>query len=60
MNLKTYDESERMNRIPYASAIRSLIYTMLCTRLDMVHAVSVTSRYQSNLDEFIISLSTLE
>ena len=40
-----------MSRIPYVSAIESLMYAMLCTRPDIVLAVSVTSRYQSNLDE---------
>ena len=37
-----------MSKIPYASAIGSLLYAMLCTRPDIAHAVSVTSRYQSN------------
>ena len=51
MSPKTYDEREQMNKIPYASAIGSLIYAMLCTRPDIAHAVSVTSRYQSNPGE---------
>nr|CAD1833681.1 unnamed protein product [Ananas comosus var. bracteatus] len=45
---KTPEERECMNRIPYASAIGSLMYAMLCTRPYIAHAVSVTSRYQSN------------
>ena len=40
-----------MSRISYISAIGSLMYAMLCTRLDIAFAVSVTSRYQSNLDK---------
>ena len=44
----TPEEIERMSKIPYASAIGSLMYAMLCTRPDIAHAVSVTSRYQSN------------
>ena len=47
----TPEEIERMSKIPYASAIGSLMYAMLCTRPDIAHAVSVTSRYQSNLGE---------
>ena len=47
----TFEEIERMSKIPYASTIESLMYAMLCTRPDIVLAVSVTSRYQSNLDE---------
>src|SRR5215467_5511005 len=37
-----------MSKVPYASTIGSLMYAMLCTRPDIAHAVSVTSRYQSN------------
>ncbi|KAM1094180.1 hypothetical protein ACFX2B_009092 [Malus domestica] len=37
-----------MSAIPYASAIGSLMYAMICTRPDIVYAVSITSRYQSN------------
>ncbi|XP_052170366.1 secreted RxLR effector protein 161-like [Diospyros lotus] len=48
---KTQEERDRMSRIPYASAIGSLMYAMLCTRPDIAHAVSVTSRYQSNPGE---------
>ena len=34
--------------IPYASAIGSIIYAMLCTRLNVSYVLSVTSRYPSN------------
>ena len=44
----TTDERERMSMIPYASAIGSIMYAMICTRLDVSHALSVTSRYQAN------------
>ena len=37
-----------MNMIPYASAIGSIMYAMLCTRPDIAHALSVTSRYQAD------------
>jgi len=37
-----------MARVPYASTIGSLMYTMVCTRLDISHAVGVVSRYMSN------------
>jgi hypothetical protein len=42
------DEQERMRAIPYASAIRSIMYAMICTWLDVSYALSATSRYQSN------------
>ena len=37
-----------MAKVPYASAIGSLMYAMVCTRLDIAHAVGVVSRYMSN------------
>ena len=40
-----------MSRIPYASAIGSIMYAMLCTRPDVAFAVSVTSRFQSMYGE---------
>ena len=44
-------DRDRMNRVPYASAIGSIMYAMLCTRLDVSYALSMTSRYQCNLGE---------
>ena len=40
-----------MSRIPYAYAIESIIYAMLCTRLDVAHALSTTSRFQKDPGE---------
>ncbi|XP_060967751.1 secreted RxLR effector protein 161-like [Cannabis sativa] len=37
-----------MAKIPYASAVGSLMYAMLCTRPDICYAVGNVSRYQSN------------
>ena len=37
-----------MKDIPYASAIGSIMYAMLCTRPDVNLAVSLVGRYQSN------------
>ena len=37
-----------MRRIPYASAVGSLMYAILCTRPDICYAVGVVSRFQSN------------
>ena len=45
---QTQDERTRMNMIPYASAIGSIMDAMLCTRPDVSYALSVTSKYQSN------------
>ena len=37
-----------MSLIPYASAIGSIMYAMLCTRLDVSYALSVMNKFQSN------------
>jgi hypothetical protein len=36
-----------MSHFPYASVVGSLMYAMVCTRLDIAHAVGVLSRHQS-------------
>jgi hypothetical protein len=40
-----------MRVIPYASAIGSIMYAMLCTHIDVSYPLSATSRYQSNYGE---------
>ena len=37
-----------MALVPYASAVDSLMYVMVCTRPDIAHAVGVVSRYMAN------------
>jgi hypothetical protein len=44
----TDEEKEDMERIPYASAVGSLMYAMVCTRPDIAHAVGVVSRFLSD------------
>nr|GEY88133.1 retrovirus-related Pol polyprotein from transposon TNT 1-94 [Tanacetum cinerariifolium] len=39
---------ERMSKVPNTNAVGSLMYFMVCTRPDMVYAVSVVSRYLAN------------
>jgi mevalonate pyrophosphate decarboxylase len=50
---KTQIEKDRMERIPYASAIGFIMYVMLslCTRPNVSYALSIMSRYQSNPNE---------
>lgn len=38
-----------MSQVPYASAVASLMYALLCTRLDITYPMSVVSRFQANL-----------
>ena len=40
-----------MSRIPYASAVRSIIYAMTCTRSDVAYSLGIVSRYQSDPNE---------
>eukprot|EP00253_Pinus_taeda_P011441 PITA_11441 len=44
---KTQEEEEDMSRVPYASAVGSLMHAMVCTRPDIAHAVGVLSRFMS-------------
>uniref|UniRef100_A0A2N9ECI6 Reverse transcriptase Ty1/copia-type domain-containing protein n=1 Tax=Fagus sylvatica TaxID=28930 RepID=A0A2N9ECI6_FAGSY len=45
---KTEQEQAYMSKVPYASAIGSLMYAMVCTRPNIAHAVGVVSSYMSN------------
>ncbi|RVX19049.1 Retrovirus-related Pol polyprotein from transposon TNT 1-94 [Vitis vinifera] len=42
-------EKEDMRIVPYVSAVGSLMYVMVCTRLDIAYVVGVVSRFLSNL-----------
>ena len=42
---KTLEEENMMRQVPYASTVGSLMYAMLCTRLDICYSVGMVSRY---------------
>ena len=44
----TDKEKEDMRRVSYALAGGSLMYVMVCTRLDIAYAVGVVNRFLSN------------
>ncbi|GJR57573.1 hypothetical protein Tco_1499735 [Tanacetum coccineum] len=44
-------EKQRMQNIPYASAIGSIMYDVRCTRPDVAFAQNMTSRFQQNPGE---------
>ncbi|XP_071728192.1 secreted RxLR effector protein 161-like [Rutidosis leptorrhynchoides] len=46
---ETEEEVEQMSHVPYASAVGSIMYVMVCTRPDIAQAVSVVSRYIDRL-----------
>ena len=48
---ETPKQKEQMKMVPYANAVGSLMYAMLCTRPDISYAVGIVSKYQSNLGE---------
>ena len=39
---------KEMSNVPYASIVGSLMYAMVCTRLDIAHPVGVVSRFLTN------------
>ena len=45
---KTVDERVQMSGVPYASAIGSIMYAMICTIPNVSYALSVSRRYQSD------------
>ncbi|GJW31305.1 retrotransposon protein, putative, ty1-copia subclass [Tanacetum coccineum] len=44
-------EKQRMQNIPYASAVGSIMYAVRCTRPDVAFAQNMTSRFQQNPGE---------
>ena len=47
-NPTSNDEKVEMAKIPYASAVGSLMYAMVCMRPYIAHAVGVVSCFLSN------------
>nr|GEW63199.1 retrovirus-related Pol polyprotein from transposon TNT 1-94 [Tanacetum cinerariifolium] len=45
--LQSEKERMKMSRVPYALAVESLMFAMICTRPNIVHAVGVVSRYMT-------------
>ncbi|GJY69593.1 retrovirus-related pol polyprotein from transposon TNT 1-94, partial [Tanacetum coccineum] len=45
---KTEASRRRIAKVPYSSAVGSVMYTMVCTRPDIAHVVGVVSRFMSN------------
>ena len=45
---KSDEEKNKMNNVPYASAIESLMYAMVCTRPGIAYVVGITSRVLAN------------
>ena len=48
LELTTDDDLNYMRKIPYSSAVCSIMYAMECTRPDLAHRVGVISRFMGN------------
>jgi len=46
---KMQEEEEDMSHVPCASIVGILMYTMVCTILDIGHEVGILSRFMSKL-----------
>lgn len=46
-------ELDYMSKVPYALAISSLLYTMVCTRLDIALVVVVVIKFMNNPEKSI-------
>ena len=44
-------EREYMLQVPYSNAVGSLMYVMVCTRLDISHAVGIVNMYMHKPDK---------
>ena len=45
---KSAEGKEQMSKVPYFSAIGSLMYAMMCTRPDICYVVGLARKFQSN------------
>ncbi|GKD40358.1 hypothetical protein Tco_1260565 [Tanacetum coccineum] len=57
---KTPTEVQRMQRVPYASAIGSIMYAVRCTRPDVAFVQNLCCRFQQNPSEIhLTSVKTI-
>ena len=42
------EDVEYMSKVSYSSAVGSLMYDIVCSRIDLPYAMSLVSRYMSN------------
>ena len=54
MSPTSVEEHEYMTHVPYASAVGSLMYAIVCTRLNLSQAVSMVSRYMQTIPAWVI------
>lgn len=49
-----------MSKVCYAPTIGGVMYAMVCTRLDVAHAIGVVSRYKSRLGKVVLGSSQVD
>ncbi|GKB36477.1 hypothetical protein Tco_0881419 [Tanacetum coccineum] len=49
VEMQSMKDNERMQNVPYASAVGLIMYVVRCTRPDVAFAQNITSRFQQNL-----------
>ena len=45
------EERRKMDTIPYASGVGSIMYGMVCSRPDLAHVVSIVSKFMVDLGQ---------
>ncbi|KAL2498871.1 cysteine-rich RLK (RECEPTOR-like protein kinase) 8 [Abeliophyllum distichum] len=50
-SLRTEEEIDRMNFVPYANTVGSIMYLIVCTRPNLAHAISILSKFMANPGE---------
>ena len=48
MGPKTPEKKKKKTNVPYSNVVWSLMYAMMCTRLDICYAAGMVSHYQAN------------
>ena len=42
------EEKHYVDKVPYSNVVSSVMYSMVCTMIDLAHGISTLSRYMSN------------
>lgn len=58
--LTSEKKKQEMRQVHYTSVVDSLIYAMVCTRLNIAHAIGLVSRFLSNLRKRILDRSEVD
>ena len=51
MSPKTLEEKNKMSSIPYALAVGSIMYAMLCIRPNVAYALGIVNKFQTDASE---------